>query len=304
LNHPAIIGGTGRPFRRSCGVTLHIIVAVFGIVGLLHAATAAPPSREAFTQAFVAALEAARPGTEIRVLGPLLLQLVDEKGGAGTADLEDAFIEYRLAPGELESIVRRHVAAYASEFASKPRPIDTSRIVPIVKSRRWIADYAAIIKEQGYGDDAVAVHDLLNSELVVVYAEDRDKTYLFLRPGDLTQLGLDRDDLAQLARDNLAQLVPPPELITGPFAYGIRVDGNYEASLLLYPSWWEDQPIKVDGDYVVAVPARDILMVTGSNNQAGIAQLRALARQTVQKGSHTIVDTLFVFRDGRFERFE
>ncbi len=285
-------------------MALHIIAALFAVVGLLHAAKATPLSREAFTQAFVAAFEAARPGGEIRVLGPLLLQLVDEKGGAGTADLEDAFIEYRLDPGELESIVHRHVAAYAAEFASKPRPIDTSRIVPIVKSRRWIADYAAIIKEQGYGDDAVAVHDLLNSELVVVYAEDRDKTYLFLRPGDLTQLGLDRDDLAQLARDNLAQLVPPPELITGPFAYGIRVDGNYEASLLLYPSWWESKPIKVDGDYVVAVPARDILMITGSNNQDGIAQLRALARDTMQKGSHTIVDTLFVFRDGRFERFE
>jgi uncharacterized protein YtpQ (UPF0354 family) len=304
LNHPAIIDCTSRPWGRIRGAALHIIAALFGIVGLLHAAKAAPLSREAFTQAFVTALEAARPGTEIRVLRSLSLQVVDEKGGVGIANLENAFVEYRLDPGDLESIVRRHVAAYTSALSSERRPIDRSRIVPVVKSRRWIADYAAIIKEQGYGDDAVAVHDLLNSELVVVYAEDRDKTYLFLRPGDLTQLGLDRDDLAQLARDNLAQLVPPPELITGPFAYGIRADGNYEASLLLYPSWWESRPIKVDGDYVVAVPARDILMITGSNNQAGIAQLRALARQTVEHGDHTIVDTLFVFRDGRFERFE
>jgi uncharacterized protein YtpQ (UPF0354 family) len=82
------------------------------------------------------------------------------------------------------------------------------------------------------------------------------------------------------------------------------VDGNYEASLLLYPYWWESHPIRVDGDYVVAVPARDMLMITGSNNQAGIAQLRALARQTVQEGSHAIVETFFVFRDGRFTRFE
>ena len=59
-----------------------------------------------------------------------------------------------------------------------------------------------------------------------------------------------------------------------------------------------------DGDYVVAVPARDLLMITGSNNQAGIAQLRALARQAVQQGAYTIVDTLFVFRNGNFERFE
>jgi uncharacterized protein YtpQ (UPF0354 family) len=305
LNDPAIIGCTGRPFYRSRDVALHIIAALFGIVGLLHAAKAAAPlSREAFTQAFVAALAVAQPGAEIHTIRPLRLQVLDEKGGVTTANLENAFMEYRLDPADLERIVRRHVAAYASVDASERRPIDRARIVPVVKSRRWIADYAALLKEQGHGDEAVAVHELVNSELIVVYAEDRDQTYRFLLPRDLRQLGIDRDDLALLARDNLAQLVPPPELITGPFAYGIRVDGNYEASLLLYPSWWEGRPIKVDGDYVVAVPARDILMITGSNNQAGIAQLRALAQQTVQRGDHTIVDTLFVFRDGRFERFE
>ncbi len=304
MDHPAVIGRTSKPFRRSRGVALRIIVALLGLVGLLHAAAAAPLSREEFTQQFVAALKAARPGAEIRVLQPLRLQVVDEKGGVATADLENAFLDYRFDPGDLEPIVRRHVAAYVSGMSSDRLPIDRSRIVPVVKSRRWIADYAALVKVRGYGDEAVAVHDQLNAELVVVYAEDRDKTYRFLLPADLQQLGLDRDDLALLARNNLAQLVPPPELITGPFAYGIRIDGNYEASLLLYPDWWESEPIEVDGDYVVAVPARDILMITGSNNQAGIAQLRALAQQTVQKGSHAIVDTLFVFRDGRFTRFE
>jgi uncharacterized protein YtpQ (UPF0354 family) len=303
LNHPAITGCAGRPFRRSRGVALHIIVALFVIVGLLHAA-AEPLSREAFTQKVVAAFEAARPGGEIRVLGPLRLQVADEKGNLAAANLEGAFVEYRLDPGELESVVRRYVAAYASALPPERRPIDRSRIVPVVKSQRWIADYAALMKEQGYGDEAVAVHDVLNAELVVAYAEDRDETTRFLLPADLKQLGLRRDDLALLARDNLAKLVPGPQLVTGPHAFGIRVDGNYEASLLLYPSWWQSEPIKVDGDYVVAIPARDILMVTGSNNQAGIAQLRELARQTVQEGTHTIVDTLFVFRDGRFERFE
>jgi uncharacterized protein YtpQ (UPF0354 family) len=304
LNHPAITGCAGRPFRRSRGAALHIIVALFVIIGLLHAAAAEPLSREAFTQKVVAAFEAARPGGEIRVLGPLRLQVADEKGNLAAANLEGAFVEYRLDPGELESVVRRYVAAYASALPPERRPIDRSRIVPVVKSQRWIADYAALMKEQGYGDEAVAVHDVLNAELVVAYAEDRDETTRFLLPADLKQLGLRRDDLALLARDNLAKLVPGPQLVTGPHAFGIRVDGNYEASLLLYPSWWQSEPIKVDGDYVVAIPARDILMVTGSNNQAGIAQLRELARQTVQEGTHTIVDTLFVFRDGRFERFE
>ena len=304
MDHPAGIGRTSKPFRRCRGVALRIIVALLGLVGLLHAAAAAPLSREEFTQQFVAALKAARPGAEIRVLRPLRLQVVDEKGGVATTSLENAFVEYRLDPDDRERVVRRHVAAYASEMSSEHLPIDRSRIVPVVKSRQWIADYAAFMKEQGFGDEAVAVHDPFNSELVVAYAEDRDESYRYLLLADLKQLGFGGDDLALLALNNLGRLVPGPQLITGPLAFAIRVDGNYEASLLLYSSWWEGQPIKVDGDYVVAVPARDILLVTGSNNPAGIAQLRALARETVRKGSHTIVETLFVFRDGRFTRFE
>ena len=301
MDHPAIIGRPGKQFHRARGAALCIVAA---LLCLPHAASAEPLSREAFTQELVAAYKAAQPDAKIRILGPLQLAVVDDLGVGVTASLENAFVEYRLDPGDLEPIVRRHVGAYASAMTSERLPIDRSRIVPIVKSQQWIADYAALMKEQGLGDEAVAVHDPFNSELVVAYAEDRDKTYRYLLPGDVTRLGLGGDDLALLALNNLAKLVPPPELITGPFAYGIRIDGNYEASLLLYPGWWENQPIKVDGDYVVAVPARDILMITGSNNQAGIAQLRALARQTVQKGSHAIVDTLFVFRDGRFTRFE
>jgi len=304
MDHPSIIGRTGKPSRRSRGAALCIIAALLGLVGRLHEAAAEPLSRETFTQNFVLAFKAARPGAKIRIVGPLLLEVVDEKGAVGTAYLENAFVDYRLDPGDLESVVRTHVAAYASGLLAEGRPVDRSHIVPVVKSRQWIADYAALMKEQGHGAEAVAVHDALNAELVVVYAEDRDKTYRFLVAADLKRLDLDRDDLALLARENLVRLAPPPELYSGPYAHGIRIDGNYEASLILYPEWWEDRPVKVDGDYVVALPARDILMITGSNNEAGIAQLRALARQTVEKGDHTIVETLFVFRDGRFTRFE
>jgi uncharacterized protein YtpQ (UPF0354 family) len=302
LDHPANTDRIAKS-RRAVRAALLLVVALLGLAGLRHGAAAAPLSREGFTQEFAKAYEVDQPGTKLRILGPLWLQIVDATGGVATVHLENAYMELRLDPAGFGEIIRRHVAAYASA-GSERHSIDRSHIVPIVKSRRWITDYAAIVKERGLGDEAVAVHDELNTELVVVYAEDLEKTYRYLLPGDLKRLGLGGDDLSLLARENLSRLVPAPQVIAGPFASGIRVDGNYEASLLLYPEWWEDAPIKVDGDYVVAVPARDLLLVTGSNNQAGIAQIRELARQSVQKYSHAIVDTLFVFRDGRFTRFE
>jgi hypothetical protein len=47
----------------------------------------APLSREAFTQNFVAALKAARPGVKIRTIRPLELEIADQKGGIVTGNL-------------------------------------------------------------------------------------------------------------------------------------------------------------------------------------------------------------------------
>ena len=46
----------------------------------------------------------------------------------------------------------------------------------------------------------------------------------------------------------------------------LKAGGDYEASLLLFDDIWRDGQVKVDGDIVVAVPAKDVLLVTGSNN--------------------------------------
>src|SRR5258708_13313371 len=129
------MGGTTNPSRRSRRVALHIVVALSGLVGPLQAAAAAPLSREAFTEEFVAALKAARPGAEIRVLQPLRLQVVDEKGGVATADLENAFLDYRLDPGALEPLVRRHVAASVSAIPSDPPPTPPSPPLPLAHPR-------------------------------------------------------------------------------------------------------------------------------------------------------------------------
>jgi uncharacterized protein YtpQ (UPF0354 family) len=59
----------------------------------------------------------------------------------------------------------------------------------------------------------------------------------------------------------------------------------------------------VDGDYVVAVPSRDLLLITGSRNQEGLAKLRELAEEVATTGSYTLTRELFVYRQGRFVRF-
>jgi uncharacterized protein YtpQ (UPF0354 family) len=79
--------------------------------------------------------------------------------------------------------------------------------------------------------------------------------------------------------------------------------GDYEASLLLDVGIWTGGQIKVDGEIVVAIPSRDMLLITGSNSQAGIAKISKLAEHTLKVAPYRLTSQLFVFRDGKFVPF-
>ena len=79
--------------------------------------------------------------------------------------------------------------------------------------------------------------------------------------------------------------------------------GNYEASLLLLDHVWNGGSLKVQGEIVIGVPARDLLLVTGSENQRGLARIREIAAEVVAESPYALTRELFVYRKGRFVRF-
>ena len=54
---------------------------------------------------------------------------------------------------------------------------------------------------------------------------------------------------------------------------------------------------------MVAVPARDVLLVTGSRNRTGLKKVRELAAKYVAEGRYELTEMPFVYRDGRFSKF-
>jgi uncharacterized protein YtpQ (UPF0354 family) len=107
-----------------------------------------------------------------------------------------------------------------------------------------------------------------------------------------------------LALGNLHRLLPRIEMREGADdVLLIEAGGTYEASLLLAGGIWSSGQIKVDGDIVVAVPNRNALLVTGSRNRRGIARLRVMAAE-LAAGPYALTPTLFVYRDGKFLKFD
>ncbi len=140
-----------------------------------------------------------------------------------------------------------------------------------------------------------------NSELAIVYAEDRPQSLRYLMTGD--DVG-DRAQLRQLALGNLHRMLAKIEMREGAdHVLLIEAGGNYEASLLLADGIWSSDQIKVDGDIVVAVPDRSALLITGSHNREGIARLRKIAAERAV-GPYALTPSLFVYRDGKFVKFD
>jgi uncharacterized protein YtpQ (UPF0354 family) len=209
--------------------------------------------------------------------------------------------KHEREPAHLDDLVQAQVAALveaAGDENGLPK-LDRTRIVPIIKDRSWFEAMARRGREQTPPQELVA--EPLNSDLVIVYAENRLGTLRILSNRD--DVG-DRARLRETALTNLSRMLPKIEIRPG--ADGvllISAGGEFDASLLLADHLWSNDKVKVDGDIVVAVPAKDALIVTGSRNAAGLARLRAAASKFAA-GPNALTAALFIYRDGRFVRFD
>ncbi len=231
---------------------------------------------------------------KVRVIAP---------GGAEfTSYLDNAYSEYQQDPDAREELLKRRIESLI-EVSAQPAPLVAANIVPIVKDRAWLAETDAVARRNGARKPLTRVVEDLNETLVIVYAEDTPTNIRYFGDDDLAKAGVEKAKLRQLAIANLRRVLPKLEIHAGEDLTMLVAGGNYEACLLLLDDLWNGGPIKVDGEIVVAVPARDLLIATGSNNQKGITRLREIAAEVAAQSPYSLTQELFVYRKGRFVRF-
>jgi uncharacterized protein YtpQ (UPF0354 family) len=270
------------------------------VIGVARAETL---SSRAFTEVAAAAARAAMPSAQITVKGNLHLETRSARGEEITTDLHNAYEMYLGAPERRDDIIRSYIGVLVESltFADTKPALDRSRIVPVLKPQRWVDGARQVQKAAKVEPKPELLTDPFNSELAIVYAEDRPQSLRYLTTRD--DVG-DRAKLRNLALGNLNRMLPKIEMRQGADRiFLIEADGNYEASLLLADDIWSSGQINVDGDIVVAVPGRSALFVTGSRNRAGIARLRKMAAELATL-PYALTPALFVYRDGKFVKFE
>ncbi len=277
------------------------IILFLLISSLFFGCTPKTMDKTTFTDEFAKAAKASIPDARMTVEGDLTVKILLADKTELDAFLDNAYQEYLQAPESRDEIIARRVASLSEQHAHDGK-IDRTRIVPVVKDHLWLHEIQQSLKQRGAKDPPEYIVEALNDDLDVVYAEDGEKGIHYFTQASFDKSNIERKQLRLLAIENLKKILPPIEIHRGPIVSMITAGGTYEASVLLLDDVWRD--VKVEGDIVVSVPARDVLLVAGSRTPGGVEKLHELTAKAMQEGAYHLTDTLFVRRGNRFEKFK
>lgn len=120
---------------------------------------------------------------------------------------------------------------------------------------------------------------------------------------DLADLDVGRRTLRRMALDNLDEEIDRLRILGQPPALMLSFDG-LESSALLIDEFWDDLRESIPGDPVVGVPARDVVIITGSGSPPGVEKVRrAVDRVFFAGDQHLLSRGLLVWQDGEWLPF-
>ena len=170
------------------------------------------------------------------------------------------------------------------------------------RQRAWLV-VGDLERRDSSASPSNVVFDTLADDLIVAYGEDRPNYIRYVVATDLKKAGIQRDKLRTLAIENLRQILGRVRFLEIDGTYRAHAGGVYEASLLLLPDMWTRDRFRVRGEIVVALPTRDLLLVTGSEDAKGLASIRAIVKDRFDRGAYGISPNLYVYRDGKLTKF-
>lgn len=278
-----------------------VLAFVLGFSGCSNSELLTPSE---FTKDFAETIKKTNPNVKVEVLKDLELKVTTTDGRDSTSFLDNAYDTYKQDPSAKTEVIQRFVSASMETIENTSDAIDRTRIVPIIKDRVWLEETRRAILSRGAKIVSEQVYEDFSSDLIIVYAEDSPKNIRYLSEEDLKRAKVERSELRALACENLERLLPKIERHGQDGLFMFTAGGTFEASLVLFDSIWNSGQIEVNGDLVVAIPTRDLLLVTGSKDEQGIAKVKQMIENAFSNGSYQLSRKLLVYRNGRFAEFE
>lgn len=248
-----------------------------------------------FTEKYLEKISKQYPNVNFKIKEPLVIaaKFGDEEL---THYLDNSFKEYNLAPNELNEILERYVNSSGSLYERNDK-INVSQIIPTIKPSNYFKE----LKHNG-----IEIPDLVwenyNEDLIIIYAEDKGNNFKYFNNEEFEKLNIKKDTLLSFAINNLKNIIPDIQKIGETGDYGLTAGGDYEASLILLNTLWTKTNFDVDGDIIVAIPNRDLVFITGSNNKTSIQKLKENVDEYYKTGNHPISKSFYRWTGKKFEK--
>jgi len=183
------------------------------------------------------------------------------------------------------------------EAAPAAKGLDLTLLVPFIKVME-LDDPSVTVVTLSHDDSPVMRP--FAADLVVMYAIDLPTHFQFVAYRDLRNASINEEELHSIALRNLSTRVPRIELHGQPPRYMVTAGGNFEATLLLLDSMWEQFAEQMPGDLLAVAPARDLLFVSASGWDGALSFMQEMANGHLPEKRYALSKCVFARRDGKW----
>lgn len=141
--------------------------------------------------------------------------------------------------------------------------------------------------------------------LAATYVVDTSNSFTYIQHRHLSVAGVTAEELHSKAIYNLAAMAQT-QVKVQPYGniYAVLMDGNFEASLILFDGFWVQSCAHLaPNGFVAAFPARDILAFTDAANTQGIQELYQLCTRVGSTSDHPLTSQLHSYVNGVWQTY-
>lgn len=254
---------------------------------------------EKFSNRYLELVKKQHPNIKVKRLDALGFKFTSTKTGVFKAFLDNAYREYKNSPDQITSILQRYVdIAFSANKLTKLVP-KRDQIVPLIRSIDYINQIKKLTK------NAKKENSLIYKEfvpgLVLLYALDSPKSVRALVNSDLNKLKIKNKELLGQATKNLNRIVSNGMKRQGKEGlFAVTAGGTFESSLVLLDDIWNKKNFPVKGDFVVYIPARDQIIITGSKDKKGLAEAAKFAKKDYQVAPRPLFNKPLIRQNGKW----
>jgi len=283
-------------------------IIVFCLIVVATKVWAAPLNQTDFTRHFLDQAKLTLKDVEFTFVRPLQVNSKNVNGFELTVFLDNSYTQYLSSPDNLKNVIGSHLVSIRTSHELLASGTGKS-IFPVIKP----ADYLATVKKQlqqaGIGNNEVPlVYRKFNDDLYVFYVFDSTNGVRMVTKKDMVEIKVDESAIHQIALKNLAEYFEQKALqvkrldkIPNAKIYTVTIDQFYEASSLLLSKYWTSQVFDVRGEIVVFVPARNTVVVTGSNDKEGMRIATYLAETGFRELGYAISPKAYRYDNGSWK---